>query len=77
MINIVAAIEARLLPVNLFRTCITLALGLFLGLLSFAAVLSIRIDCRDVYLTSDDGRLLTTDNGRQLITGQESCRLVL
>jgi hypothetical protein len=56
---------------------IALAIALFLGLVSFATVLSIHVDCRDVYVTSDDGRLLTADNGRPLTTGQRSCHLVI
>jgi hypothetical protein len=62
-------------PANARRAWIALAIALFLGLLSFAAVQSIRVDCRDIYLTADDGRSLTTDNGKLLTTGQRSCRL--
>jgi hypothetical protein len=53
---------------------VALAIALFLGLLSFATAQSIRFNC-DVYLSSDDGRLLATQEGKLLITGQRSCRL--
>jgi hypothetical protein len=62
-------------PADIRRALIALAIASFLGLVSFAAVRSIRVECGDVYLSSDDGRLLATQGGKLLITGQRSCRL--
>jgi hypothetical protein len=62
-------------PANLSRRWIALAIVLFLGLLSFAAVRSIRIECGNVYLASQGGRLLATQAGELLTTGGRSCRL--
>ena len=59
------------------RAWVVLALALFLGLLSLAAVRVTRIDCRDVYLTGDDGRFLTSDAGTPLTADQQQCQLDL
>jgi hypothetical protein len=61
-------------PADVRRAWIALAIALFLGLLSFATAQSIRFNF-DVYMSSDDGRLLATQEGKLLITGQRSCRL--
>jgi hypothetical protein len=61
-------------PARLRRGWIVLAIALLLGLLSFVAIRSIRIDCRDVALATDAGGPLTTDAGEPLTTGQRSCR---
>ena len=76
-VDVATDIDADRAPTNLSWAWTTLAIALFFGLLSFAAILSIRADCRDVYLASDYGRLLITDNGRPLTTDQQSCRLAL
>ena len=55
-------------PANAQRAWIALAIALFLGLHSFGAVQSKRIECGGVYLSTDDGRPLSADNGKILVT---------
>jgi hypothetical protein len=57
---------------------IVLLVGCFLGLVSLAAVETMRVDCRDQYLTADDGvTILTADDGvTPLTTGRQQCGLV-
>ena len=58
------------------RALIGLLLAMFLGLLSLAAVQAMRVDCRDVYLTDDFGRILLSDGGQRLQPDQnKQCRL--
>jgi hypothetical protein len=61
-------------PTALSRIWVALAIAIFLGLLSLAAVQSISVECRDVYLITEDGRYITTEAGVRLTTGQRECR---
>ena len=51
-------------------------LALFLGMLSFAAVRSLTVDCANEYLVADNGvTRLTSDDGQLLVTGRVWLRL--
>jgi hypothetical protein len=61
---------------------IWIAVLFLLGLIAIAAVLQLRVNCRenDVVLTSDDGRPLTNDAQTKALTADErarSCRLAI
>jgi hypothetical protein len=51
--------------------------ALFLALLSLAAVREMKVECRDEYLTADDGvTLLTADDGVTLLTADDGVTLL-
>jgi len=54
---------------------VALAILLLLGL-SFAATASIRIKRTDVFATTDNGILVTTDDGQKVLVTRQ-CRLVV
>jgi hypothetical protein len=74
--SIAVPADEWLAPINAAR--ILLIVFLLLGVLSFAAVLTIRLqlDCRneETFLTSETGTLLTDEHGRFLVTGQKQKR---
>jgi len=58
------------------RALIGLLLAMFVGSLSLAAVREMRVECPDVYLTDDFGRILLSDDGQRLQPDQnKQCRL--
>jgi hypothetical protein len=57
---------------------IALALALFLGLMSFVAVLEMHVDCRSQSLTlNGGGNLLLNGGGRILLNASSQCDLVM
>ena len=58
-----------------WRGLIALLLGLFLGLLSFAAVNRMKVECGPEYLVSERTGSILTGNGALLTTGRQQCQV--
>ncbi|BDV36532.1 hypothetical protein [Methylocystis iwaonis] len=64
---------------ELSRAVLVFVVALLIGLLTLAAVASMRTDCstENTYLGTQDGSYLVTENGERMIIGQEQqCHLL-
>jgi hypothetical protein len=66
-----------ILPSNHRRRWITLVVVAFFGLLSLAAVLTMRVECRNDYLLAESGGYLLYESGERIALHSKQCRVVV